>query len=368
MPKLKRRHLIALPALASLAVLASCTPSNPQSTFDALGPVAESQLLLFQVIFWAGVVVFVIVMAALIYISVRYRAREGDGDPEQIHGHKGMEIGWSIAPAVVLLIVAPWTIYTIFANENSPLPPEEGGLVVEATGHQWWFEFRYKVQDRVSEEVVTANELHIPVGEPVNVDLVSKDVIHSFWVPKLAGKVDMVPNNDNGLWMQADEAGVYAGQCAEFCGVSHANMRFTVIAQPPDEFDAWLREQAAPAAEPTEATPLIRLGHDVFVTRFGRETPADEDVQGAGCNACHRIEGTSARGTSGPDLTHFASRATFAAGSMDNTAEYLRSWLHSPEEMKPGNVMSRDGEVFNSPTGLTEVQISALIAFLRSLE
>ena len=308
MPGPKRRHF--KPALLLLLVsfvmlVAACTPSHPQSTFDTLGPVAESQVLLFWVIFWTGLLVFIAVMAALIYIAIRYRARPGDGDPEQIHGHTGLEIAWSIAPAVVLLLVAPWSIYTIFDNANSPVPADEGGLVVEAIGHQWWFEFRYPVQNQVVTEVVTANELHIPVGEPVNVELDSKDVIHSFWVPKLAGKVDMVPNNDNGLWIEADEEGTYLGQCAEFCGVSHANMRFKVIAQPRAEFDAWLAEQAAPAAMPTEATPLIKLGHDVFVTRNGRETPADSDVRGAGCNACHRIEGTSARGTSGPNLTPF---------------------------------------------------------------
>ena len=369
MPKPKWRYFAVLPALASLAALAAaCTPSHPQSTFDTLGPVAESQVLLFWVIFWAGLIVFVAVMAALVYIAVKYRAKPGDKDPEQIHGNTKLEIAWSIAPALVLIVVAPWTIITIFDNENSPVPPEEGGLVVEAVGRQWWFEFRYPEQDRVAQEVVTANELHIPVGEPINVDLVSNDVIHSFWVPKLAGKVDMVPNNDNGLWMQADEAGVYFGQCAEFCGVSHANMRFKVIAQPREEFDAWLAEQAQLAAVPTDATPLIKLGHDVFVTRFGRGTDSDPDVMGAGCNACHRIAGTAARGVLGPDLTHFASRATFAGSTMDNTPEELRSWLHSPEEMKPGNMMARDGEAFNEPVGLTEVQISALLAFLRSLE
>jgi cytochrome c oxidase subunit 2 len=320
------------------------------------------------VIFWAGLVVSVAVMAVLIYIMVRYRARPGDGDPKQIHGHTGLEVVWSIAPVLVLLVVAPWTIYTIFDNARSPSPPSEGGLVVEAVGHQWWFEFRYPIQNQVVSEVVTANELHIPVGEPVNVDLETKDVIHSFWVPKLAGKVDMVPNNDNGLWMEADEPGVYFGQCAEFCGVSHANMRFIVIAQPRAEFDAWLAEQARPAASPTEATPLTKLGHDVFVTRNGSPTDADSSVRGAGCNACHRIEGMSAKGTSGPNLTHFASRDTLAGSTMDNTQSELRDWLDNPAEMKPGNLMARDAAVFNEPDGLSEIQISALVAFLRSLE
>ena len=362
-------RLIALLVLALLAALAvGCTPSHPQSTFDTLGPVARSQAALFWAILWVAVAVFVVVMGALLYIVVKYRAKPGDGDPEQIHGHTGLEIAWSIVPGVILVPLAIATVITIFDNDNSPEPTEEGGLVVEAIGHQWWFEFVYRVQEQVAIQVVTANELHIPAGRPVNIELDSKDVIHSFWVPKLAGKVDMVPNNDNGLWIQADDPGEYLGQCAEFCGISHANMKFTVIAHPQDEFDAWLAEQGSPAAEPTDATPLIKLGHDVFMTRLGRQTSDDSTVLGADCKACHRIDGTDARGTRGPDLTHFASRSTFAGGSMDNNQDNLRHWLHNPEEMKPGNLMARDGAIFLEPKGLSEVQISALIAFLRNLE
>ena len=336
---------------ALVVLMVGCTPSHLQSTFDTTGPVARSQLNLFYIIFWVGLFVFVLVFGAMIYAAIRFRRRPGQGDPEQIHGHKRLEIAWTIAPAIVLLIVAVPSIITIFDNANSPVPPEKGGLVVQAIGHQWWFEFRYPDHD-----VVTANELHIPVNEVVNVQLESKDVIHSFWIPKLAGKVDMIPNNDNEMWIESEEEGEFFGQCAEFCGVSHANMRFTVIVQPRAEFDAWLQAQALAAVEPFD--PLAKEGHDLFVSRR------------ASCFACHTIQGSArARGDIGPNLTHLASRARFAGSILENTQENLRKWLEDPDEEKPGNIMARDAEVYNEPDmALTEQEISALVAYLRSLK
>ena len=348
----RERSLLKLALLASLVGLfVGCTPSHPQSTFDTLGPVAESQVILFYWLFWVGLVVFLAVGGALLYAALKFRRREGQGDPEQIHGHKRLEIAWTIAPAIILAVVAVPSIKTIFDNANSPQTPEQGGLVVEVTGHQWWFEFSYPDHD-----VVTAGELHIPTGEAVNVKLDSVDVIHSFWVPKLAGKVDMIPNNDNSMWIRADEPGDYFGQCAEFCGVSHASMGFRVIAQPRAEFDAWLLAQAAPAIEPSD--PLALEGQDVFMSRAVL------------CFRCHTVKGTRlARGTIGPDLTHLASRNRIAGSTLENTQEGLRRWLEDPEKIKPGNIMARDAEVYNGTVSpLTEPQISALIAYLRSLK
>jgi cytochrome c oxidase subunit 2 len=355
-------RLLFLGSLAAL--LAGCTPSHKQSTFDPTGPIAQSQVNLFYVIFWAGLVVFIVVVGVLIYAAVRYRRRPGDGDPEQIHGHKRLEIAWTIAPAIVLAIVAVPTIITIFDNENSPLSPSEGGLEIEVTGHQWWFEFKYPSLD-----VTTANEMHIPVGEIVNIKLASVDVIHSFWVPKLAGKVDMIPNNANTMWIQANEPGEYYGQCAEFCGIAHARMLFRVIAQPRSEFDEWVEEQKAPAARPTD--PLALLGFDLFTPdrRRGEES-GQVTERDAKCSRCHTIKGTRlARGNIGPDLTHFASRRRFAGGILENTQAHLREWLEDPEKVKPGNIMARDAEVY---TGLlpplTEPEISALLAYLMGLK
>ena len=185
------------------------------STFDTSGPVARSQLVLFYWIFWAAVFVFVVVGGVILYAVIRYRRRPGDPDPPQIHGHKRLEIAWTILPGIVLAVVAVPTILTIFDNANSPEP---GALTVNVVAHQWWWEFRYPSEGGA--DLVTANELHIPVDEVVNVTLDSTDVLHSFWIPKIAGKVDVVPNNLNTMWIQADEAGEYLGQCAEFCGVA----------------------------------------------------------------------------------------------------------------------------------------------------
>ena len=341
---------LALPTLL-IGLLAACYPSHPMSTFDTSGPVAESQVELFYVILWVGLAVFLLVTGAILYAGIKYRRRPGQGDPEQIHGHTRLEVAWTIAPALILLAVAVPSIITIFDNANSPVTPEEGGLAVLATGHQWWFEFEYP-----DHGVVTANELHIPVGEPVNVDLASVDVIHSFWIPKIAGKVDMIPNNDNKLWIQADEAGEFFGQCAEFCGVSHANMRFKVIAEPRAQFEAWLEAQAQDALQPSD--PLAREGEALFQSRE------------AGCFACHTIRGSArAKGTKGPNLTHFAGRRDFAGSILENTQENLIKWLEDPCDMKPGNIMCTDAGVYNGTlTPLTEPQISALVAYLRSLE
>ena len=355
-PELRPASLAGLFLLGSLAaLLAGCTPSHPQSTFDAVGPVAQSQVTLFYVIFWAGTFVFIAVEGALLYAAIRYRRRRGQQDPEQIHGNSRLEVAWTAAPAVVLAVIAVPTIMTIFDNANSPQPPEEGALAVDSIAHQWWFEFRYPHPDDPQGQVVLANEMHIPVGEVVNIRLSSTDVIHSFWIPKLAGKLDMIPNSPTTLWIKADEPGLFFGQCAEFCGISHANMRFRVIAEPRKEFDAWLRAQAAPAVEPAE--PLAAEGKEVFMSA------------GAGCLACHKIEGTRARGPIGPNLTHFASRGTLAAGILDNTQENVRKWLENPDAVKPGNKMARDAPVYSvAGKGLTEPQISALVAYLRSLK
>jgi len=366
------RALSFLLLLTLVAFFVGCTRDHPQSTFDTLGPVARTQANLFLGIFWAGLAVFIIVMGILIYAVVKYRRKPGQGDPVQTHGNRRLEIAWTIAPAIVIIGIAVPTLIALFDIDSSPLPPEKGGVVVDAIGHQWWFEFRYPHPQNEGEEVVFANELHIPVGEPINVRLISEDVIHSFWVPKLAGKVDMVPNNDNTLWLQANEPGNFYGQCAEFCGVSHANMRFRVIAEPRQDFDAWLMAQAQSASLPFE--PLAAEGKDVF--------------RGAGCQGCHATnsimtraeDGSRIKGRIGPNLTHVGSRRTLAAGVLDNTDDQgifrqnmlqanLRSWLQNPEDVKPGNRMAREARVYTDPErALTEPQVSALIAYLTNLK
>ena len=210
--------------------------------------------------------------------------------------------------------------------------------------------------------------MHIPVDEVINVELDSKDVIHSFWVPKLAGKVDMIPNNDNALWLEAEREGEYYAQCAEFCGVSHANMRFKVVAESWEDFDAWVAAQLADSSKP--ADPLALEGEELFMSQDGY------------CFRCHSVRGTRlARGNIGPDLTHVASRRHLAAGLLKNTEDgaelvsnallqaNLKEWLRDPDKVKPGNIMSRDGEVYNGTIPpLTDNQIDALVAYLLTLK
>ena len=342
----RRALLVAL--LVSLVVLvAGCTPSHPQSTFDAAGPVAQKQLTLFWIIFWAAAFVFVAVEGILLYSVIRFRRKPGQGDPPQIHGHRRLEIAWTIAPAIVLAVIAVPTVITLFELSNSPDPE---GLQVNVTGHQWWWEFEYPQLN-----VVTANELHIPVGEVVNLSLQSNDVLHSFWVPKLGGKTDIVPGNTNTMWLEADEEGTFLGQCAEFCGIAHAHMRLRVIAEPKEKFDAWVQLQQEPAE-----LPIIEpatSGQKLF-----------ESIE-AGCFACHTIEGSNlSRGTLGPNLTHLAGRTTIV-GFVDNTEENLNRWLRDPDALKRGNIMAERAPVYTDPDkALSEEEISALVAYLQTLK
>ena len=314
---------------------------------------------------------FILIEGAIIYAAFRYRRRADQGDPQQVHGNRRLEIIWTIVPALILIIAAVPTINGIFFAANSPKSAAQGGLEVDAIGHQWWFEFRYQNPINAQEQIVFANELHIPVGEPINVRLDSVDVVHSFWVPKLAGKVDMVPNNDNGIWMLADEEGEFFGQCAEFCGVSHANMKFKVIAEPRPEFDAWLAEQAASA--PESADPLAVEGQALF--------------KSAGCQGCHATKsnmnlgdgGKRLPGRVGPNLAHVAGRG-YVVGLLRSTdqgtsvvsdalvQQNLKTWLLDPDKVKPGNTMAARAAVYNNPDrALSESQVDALVAYLMTL-
>ena len=355
MPSLRLRFATYAGAallVTALLLLAGCTPEHPQSTFDTQGPVARSQLNLFYWIFWAAVFVFITVGGALLYVTLRYRRKPGDGDPPQFHGNTPLEIGWTILPILVLAVVAVPTVLTIFDNANSPEP---ASMQIDVIGHQWWWEFKYEDPDDPTAKVVTANELHIPVDEIINISLDSKDVLHSFWIPKLAGKVDVVPNNNNAMWIKAERADEYLGQCAEFCGVSHANMRFRVISESRSDFDAWLRAQKAPAEEPVD--PLALEGKALF----------EGEAQ---CFACHTVSGLrKARGLTGPNLTHVGGRTHIAAGILENTQDNLKKWLMDPVAVKPGNIMARDAAIYNDPEKkLTEAEIDSLVAYLRGLK
>lgn len=328
----------------------SCASGSPQSTFGAEGDVSRQQLNLFYIIFWAAVVVFVGVEGLLIIAVLRFRRKAGQGIPEQVHGNSRLEIIWTLVPAIVLAVIAVPTIITIVRLDNPP-PQERGenGLNVTVVAHQWWWEFEYPDLG-----IKTANELYIPVGRDINLTLKSADVIHSFWVPKLAGKKDVIPNYPNTLWIEADTEGIYFGQCAEFCGIAHAQMRFRVIAVSEQDFEKWATDFLRPSVEPVG---LGQQGAQLFTSK--------------GCVACHTItDNPVARGISGPDLTQFGTRVTVGAGILDNDkfGENLTKWLANPGAVKQGNLMAKDAPVYNDPNmALTNKDVAALVLYLNGL-
>jgi cytochrome c oxidase subunit 2 len=322
----------------------------PQNSLNPAGPQARQIDDLFWLVFWIAVVVFVLVMVALLVALVRYRHREGsDRHVRQVHGNTKLEILWTIIPVVILAAIAVPTVATIFDLREEPLP-EENALMVEVIGHQWWWEFRYPEYG-----FSTANEMHIPTDRPIYLSMTSVDVIHSFWVPQLNGKRDVVPGRTTHLTMQADEPGVYLGQCAEFCGLAHADMRHRVFAHEEAEFQAWATAQAEPAVIPNEG--LAAEGWETFQVI---------------CSACHAIDGTSASSQLAPNLTHFASRTSFGGATFANNEEHLREWLRNPPGMKPMDPDRNDlaaGRILGMPDfGLTEEQIDGLIALLETLK
>lgn len=363
-PRRSPRSAAVILSLLLLAIIAmGCYPSHPMSTFDTAGPIAQMQLNLFYIIFWTAVVVFVVVEGALVYAMVKFRRRPNQSFPKQTHGNERLEIAWTIAPTLILAAIAVPTIITIF--DTATLPPGEV-LEVRVTGHQWWFEFDYPELG-----ISTANELHVPVGMTVNLALESDDVIHSFWVPKLFGKTDLLPGTTNTMWFSADEAGNFYGQCAEFCGSAHAQMRFRVIAEDEASFNEWVANQQAPAVRPGSGTQAA-LGQRVFGlngcgtchTMSGSEP---EDVQENRMDAFMDREEGAMSPYPAPNLTHFASRSTFAGSIADLTESNLRLWLEDPSNLKPGTRMKELAVAYN-PMNLGSEELDQLIAYLTSLE
>ena len=305
------------------------------STLGGKSDVARAQLSVYAIITWAVVIIGVIVFAALAWVLLRYRDRGAPGLPPQTRGHTLLEISWTVAPAIVLLVIAIPTIQVIFRTAGAATPRES--LEVTVRGWQWWWEFRYPTLD-----VVTANELHVPSGRTVVLRLEGPDVLHSFWVPQLGGKRDVVPGRTNVMVLRPNVPGEYWGQCAEFCGTSHANMRFRVVVDTPEDFERWTAAQKAPPAEPDG---VAAEGKAVFAA--------------SACVACHTIRGVSA-GVIGPDLTHFGGRKMMMAGLRPNTPENLVAWIRNPTALKPGAKMPA--------VRLTDGQARAVAAYLAGLK
>jgi cytochrome c oxidase subunit II len=328
-------------ALLVAAAFTSAGCRGPHSMLDPRGAGAEQVNDLWWVLFWPGAVVFVAV-TALMLIGI-YRRRRWPAEP----GHDARQgtwigLGGVAIPLVILFVVLAYTVRVMAQYSDTAREAEAQGLRIRVIGHQWWWELQYldTIPTRLA---TTANEIHIPVGKPVQLLLESRDVNHSFWVPKLQGKIDLVPGQTNTLWIQANEPGVYRGQCGEYCGEQHAHMAFLLVAQPEERFEQWLEEQLQPAREPADS--LGRRGREVF--------------QESGCALCHAVRGTNALARVAPDLTHMASRQTLAAGTIPNTRGYLGGWIANPQAIKPGNRMPA--------MPLSGPDLQALLAYLESL-
>jgi cytochrome c oxidase subunit II len=314
----------------------ACTGTNagPQDYLSPVGPVAERADELWDLTFGIAVAIFIIVEGVLVFTLIRFRRKPGR-EAAQFHGNTKLEVVLTLIPALILAGLAVPTIKTIADLSERP----EGAMDITVTAKQFWWEYEYP-----DAGVITANEMHVPTGQPIFLTLEGADVIHSFWIPKLTGKQDVVPGRTNHMQFTAPEPGTYWGQCTEYCGLSHANMRLRVIAHEPDEFQQWLEDQQQPAAV-TELTGPAADGQEIFMST---------------CATCHAIAGTDAQARTGPDLTHFASRETFAGAMFRNNTENLTRWIDNPPLVKPGAQMP--------DYGLSAQQIDAVVAFLQTLE
>ena len=307
----------------------------PEST--PAGAIVDLSVLVLSV----TTVIFLVVAGLLVYALVKFRATSAtvDREPAQVYGSTQIELAWTVVPVLIVVVLFAATARVIHAIQDAPQPP--AAVEVTVIGHQFWWEYRYP-----NFGVVTANELHIPVSDPSRprptfLKLLSADTDHSFWIPQLAGKTDLIPNRVNALWMDPRRPGVFLGQCAQFCGLQHAKMLQRVSVDTPGEFEEWIRAQREPAAEDQSTSS----GRRIF------ETTA--------CINCHTVRGTAATGRFGPDLTHLMSRVTIASGAAENTPENLRVWLKDPDAIKPGSLMPA--------MKLSDVELDALVRYMQSL-
>jgi cytochrome c oxidase subunit 2 len=309
-----------------------------QSAFDPHGPIARSIATHGWWLLLISIAVYLVVMIAFV-IALGRKRRETDDSPDTT---ARLTRNVSIAVALTVVILVGIAASSVVAGRGIYSPSGAGAVTVDVVGHQWWWDFQY--HDVTPSDVFTSpNELHIPVGVPVVIKAMSTDVIHSFWVPNLMGKRDLIPGIVTNTWIQADEPGVYRGQCAEFCGHQHAHMALNVVAEPMDTFQAWIRHQREPAMEP--ATDEERRGKEVFLQST--------------CVTCHAIRGTDAGSHVGPELTHVGSRLMIAAGTLPNARGHLAGWIANSQSIKPGNRMP--------PNALAADDLQAVLAYVRSL-
>ena len=333
--------LLSCSASALSAVVPSGSSGHGTNIFSPASTPAKSIADLSDFVLVITGIIFVVVFVLLAYSVVKFRARVKDAgrEPAQVYGSTQIELAWTIIPILIVVVLVLATARVIHALQDAPMPAS--AVEVTVIGHQFWWEYRYP---RLG--VVTANELHIPVSDPTHptptfLQLLSADTDHSFWVPELAGKTDLIPNHPNRMWMDPERTGIFVGQCAQYCGTQHAKMLLRVSVDSPEDFAEWVREQQLPAV----TDERVAAGKRVF------ETTA--------CINCHSINGTVANGRFGPDLTHLMSRTTLAAGAAPNTPENLRLWIQNPEAIKRGSLMPA--------MKLSDSDLDVLVGYLETL-
>lgn len=344
----RARILTSLGWLAVVLVLAGCAPETPKerTTPSMLDPHGTGAAIISQewwILLAVATAIFVLVVVLMLWAVARQQRRNQPGDmrdmPGEAHaggGTRWIWLGGIAMPLVVLLGVFALTVTDIRALEA---PPSKEVAALRINGHRWWWEVEYPDLG-----ITTANQIYVPVGQAVKIELTSNDVIHSFWVPQLQFKRDLIPGQTNTVWLQADKPGIYRGLCAEYCGLQHAQMNFMVVALYPREYEQWVAHEGSDAANPSEA--LAKAGQQVFL--------------GKGCMYCHTIRGSSAAGWLGPDLTHLASRLTIAGGSLENNTGNLGGWIMDPQHIKPGALMPA--------TPLSGQELQELLAYLNGLK
>jgi cytochrome c oxidase subunit II len=329
------RRAVRAALFGALALLPGCAEDAPQDFLKPEGPIARRIDELWDITFLIAAIIFVIVEGFLVFALFKFRERPGR-EAAQFHGNTKVEILLTVVPALILAGLAVPTVATVMDLSRKPAGDV---LEIRVVARQFWWEYQYTDLD-----LVTANEMHVPVDRPVYLTLEGDDVIHSFWIPKLTGKQDVIPGRVNNMQFIAEEPDrEYWGQCTEYCGLSHGNMRLRVLTHTPEDFDSWVDDQAADAKSPTDS--LAAEGEKLF-------------LEGE-CVNCHAIRGTEAQATTAPDLTHFATRNTFAGAMFENNTENLAAWLRDPPAMKPGSKMP--------DYGLSEDEIDALVAYMQSL-
>jgi len=351
-PRILLLLLMMISAISGFAD--SAEPLSPTNIFAPASTPANTIFGLSVFVLAVAAAIFMAVFSLLAYAVIRYRRKAGDDghEPPQVYGSNQVELAWTVIPVLIVVALFMATARVIANVQTAAAPPN--AMEVVAVGHQFWWEFRYPGLN-----VVTANELHVPVSDPAHptptfIKLLSADTDHSFWVPRLAGKTDLIPNTVNSMWIDPHEAGLYLGQCAQYCGTQHAKMLLRVYVQPREEFDRWIQAQRQPAhVNPPQATTERT------------EAPSDAAAEGhhifekTACINCHAVAGTPANGRFGPDLTHLMSRDTLASGAVPNTPGNLRLWIKDPSAIKPGSLMPA--------MGLNDQDLDAVTAYLETL-